>query len=38
MKNKHKPYDVKNKNKIFSGNDSRDMWDSINNAKTFDDL
>lgn len=38
MKNKHQPYDVKNKNKIFSGDDSEDMWDSINNAKTFDEL
>ncbi len=37
-KNTKKPFDVTNKNKIFSGDDSREMWSDINNAESVDDL
>lgn len=38
MKNMKKPFDVTNKNKIFSGDDSRKMWSDINDAESVDDL
>ncbi len=38
MKNTKKLYDVTNKNKIFSGDNSRKMWSDINDAESVDDL
>lgn len=37
-KKSYSSYDIRNESKIFSGHDSRDMWDEINNAETVDDL
>lgn len=37
-KKQYELYDVRNKNRIFSGSDSKDMWFSLNDAKTFNEL